>query len=145
MKLLAVVGALASVGVLVAAGGNGRHLSAPIRQQIARVARNTAHSLGDSAALKLARVYGPVSYRAAVQAADGATTANRKKGRFDVLVLRGSFVCSWCPRPPGAASPHGSIVTRIWSPTGHGGGFGIRRKLPASFARLGKPTRIDLG
>jgi hypothetical protein len=144
MKVLVAAAALASVAVLVAAGGSSRHLSAPIREQIAGVARRTAHSLGDSVGLKAARVYGPASYRAAVQAADGATTTNRKQGRFYVIVLRGDFVCSWCPLPPGAQSPHGSIATRIWSATGHGGGLGIRRKLPASLSRLGKPTRIDL-
>jgi hypothetical protein len=145
MKVLIGVAALASVAVLVAAGGSGRRMSAPIRDRLAAVARDTAHSLDDSARLKVANVYGPASHRAVVNAADGGTTTNRKKGRFYVIVLRGHFVCSWCPRPPGARSPHGSVVTRIWSPDGHGGGFGIRRKLPASLSRLGKPTRIAVG
>lgn len=144
VKVLAAVAALASIAVLVAAGGSSRHMSAPLRERITAVARRTAHSLDDSAALKVASVYGPASYRAAAHAADGTTTTNRKKGRFYVIVLRGRFVCSWCPLPPGAQSPHGSIATKIWSPHGHGGGLGIRRKLPTSLSRLGPPTRIDL-
>ena len=143
MKVLAGVVALVSV-VLVAAGGSSHRMSAPLRQRIAEVARRTAHSLEDSSPLTTVRVYGPASYRAVLKAFDGTTTTNRRKGHFYVIVLTGRFVCAWCPRPPGAQSPHGSIVTRIWSPDGHGGGFGIRRKLPASLSQLGRPTLVRL-
>ena len=145
MKWLTPFAALGAVAVLVAAGGSSRHMTAPLRQQIAAVARRTAHSLNDSSPLTAVRVYGPASYRAVLKASDGTTTTNRRKGRFYVIVLRGRFVCAWCPRPPGAQSPHGSIVTRIWSPNGHGGGFGIRSKLPASLSRLGSPTLVRIG
>ena len=79
-----------------------------------------------------------------MKAVDGVTTTDRKQGWFYVIAVRGHFVCAWCPRPPGGPSPQGSIATRIWSPAGHGGGFGIRKSLPASFSRLGEPIRIDL-
>ena len=144
MKVLAGVAALLSVGVLVAAGGSSQRMSASLRQRIAAVAHRTAHSLEDSSRLTTARVYGPASYRAVLKASDGTTTTNHRKGRFYVIVLHGRFVCSWCPRPPGAQSPHGSIATRIWSPDGHGGGFGIRRKLPGSLSQLGSPTLVRL-
>jgi hypothetical protein len=140
MKARVGVVALASL-VLVAAGGSSHRLTAPLRQRIAAVARRTAHSLDDSSPSTAARVYGPASYRAALKASDGATTTNRRQGRFYVIVLHGRFVCAWCPRPPGAHSP---IATRIWSATGHGGGFGIRSKLPASLSQLGRPTLISL-
>ena len=143
MKVLAGIVALGSV-VLVAAGGSSPHLSTPLRQRIAEVAHRTAHSLGDSSPLTTARVYGPASYRAILKASDGTATTNSPIGHFYVIVLRGRFVCTWCPRPPGAQSPHGSIVTRIWSPDGHGGGFGIRRKLPASLSQLGRPATVRL-
>jgi hypothetical protein len=143
MKVLAAVAALAAV-VLVAAGGSGPHLTVSLRQRIAAVTRKTARSLDDSVRAKTASVYGPDSYRAVLKAAGGATTSNRRPGHFYVIVVRGRFTCPWCPRPAGAQSPHGSILTRIWSPDGHGGGFGIRRKLPASLARLGRPTLVSL-
>lgn len=141
MKVLAGVAALVSIA-LVAAGGSGRPMTAALRQQIAAVARTTAPALDDSSPVKTVWAYGPASYRAVLNASDGTTTTNRKKGRFYVIVLRGRFVCPSCPRPPGGQSPHGSIATRIWSPNGHGGGFGIRRKLPGSLSRLGRPTLI---
>lgn len=143
MKVLTAVAALAAV-VLVAAGGSGPHMTASLRQRIAAVARKTARSLDDSVPTKTARVYGPASYRAALEAADGATTTNRRRGHFYVIVVRGRFTCPWCPRPPGAQSPYGSFLTRIWSPDGRGGGFGIRTKLSASLARLGRPTLVSL-
>lgn len=142
MKWLALCAALLAVAVLVAAGGGSPRMSASLQQRIAVVARRTAHSLDDSSPLTAVRVYGPASYRSVLHASDGTTTTNRRKGRFYVIVLDGRFVCAWCPRPPGAHSPHGSIVTRIWSPTGHGGGFGIRRKVPASLSRLGGPAVV---
>lgn len=143
MKVLAGVVALVSI-VLMAAGGSSHQLTTPLRQRIAEVARRTAHSLGDSSPVNTVRVYGPASYQAVLKASDGTTTTNRRKGHFYVIVLQGRFVCKWCPRPPGARSPHGSIVTRIWSPDGHGGGFGIRRKLPGSLSQLGRPTLVRL-
>jgi hypothetical protein len=144
MKWLMGCAALVSAAVLVAAGGSSHHMTAHLRQRIAVVARRTARSLDDSSRLKAAWVYGPASYRAVLHASDGTTTTNRRKGHFYVIVLHGRFVCAWCPRPPGAQSPHGSIVTRIWSPDGHGGGFGMRSKIPASLSRLGRPTLISL-
>ena len=142
MKVLTGVAALASI-VLVAAGGGSHHMSAPLRQRIAVVARRTARSLEDIN-VKTARVYGPTSYRAAMHAWDGTTTPNRRKGPFYLIVLRGRFICAWCPLPRGAHPPYGSFATRLWSPNGGGGGFGVQKKLRASISRLGRPTLISL-
>ena len=150
MKWLIGFPALVSVAVLVAAGGSSRHMNAPLRQRIVAVARRAAHQMDDSAPVKTVLVYGPASYRVALSAfGGGVTTPNQKKGRFYVIAVRGRFVCASCPRPALASgqpgpSPRGSIVTRLWSPTGGGGGIGLSKKLPASMARLGRPARISL-
>jgi hypothetical protein len=144
MKVVTGVAVLVSV-VLVAAGVSAAHpQSSSLRQRMATVARRLAQSLDDSRPAKTARVYGPASYRVALHAFSGGTTPNRRKGRFYVIVVRGRFVCAWCPRPPGAESPQGSIATKLWSPTGHGGGFGLNRKVPGSLSLLGPPIRISL-
>jgi hypothetical protein len=144
MKVLTGVVALVSVAVLGAGGGSSRHMSAPLRQRIAAVARTTARKLADPS-VTTAQAYGPASYRAVLVASEGVTTTNRRRGRFYLIVLHGRFVCAGCPRPPGAQSPQGSIATRLWSPDGAGGGgFGIRSKLPATISQLGRPTLISL-
>jgi hypothetical protein len=105
--------------------------------------------MDDSRPTKTARVDGPASYAAALKAWGGATTPNRRKGRYYVIVVHGRFVCGWCPRPAAAngraaPSPRGSITTRLWSPTTGSNGIGLRTRLPASIARLSRPILISL-
>lgn len=143
--MLAGVAALASVAVLVAAGGSSSHVGAPVRPQLAAVARRLALVMNDSLPAKTARVYGPVSYERAIKAFEGGTTSQRRPGRYYLVVLRGRFVCAWCPRPEGAKSPRGSLALRVWSPSTGNNGVGLSSKLPTSMSHLGRPTRISLG
>jgi hypothetical protein len=122
---------LAFCACLVAGCGGSSLPTAKARH----VARTMARNFGDPS-VKTAQVYGPASYQAAIKAfSGGATTPNRKMGRFYVIVLHGSFVVE------GSKTPS---VWRLWSPTGHGGGTGFRRTLPASMSQLGRPTLIRL-
>ena len=125
----------------VEALGAGHHMTASVQHRIASVARRTARRFDDSRPTKTAEVYGPTSYQVALSAwGGGVTTSNRKQGRYYVIVVRGRFV--W----DSGGSSRGSILTRLWTPDGHGGGgTGLSNKLPASMARLGRPTTIDLG
>jgi hypothetical protein len=157
MKVLIGVAALLSVVVLVAGGGsvaaagNGKPMSAPLRQQLAKVARRLGYVNSDSRPLRTARVYGPASYQAATKAwGGGTTTARRRTGRYYVIVIRGRFVCTaYCSPPPGlngqpAPAHHYSIASRPWSPTTGNNGIGLSNKLPASMSELGRPTLITL-
>jgi hypothetical protein len=100
------------------------------------VARTMAGNFGDPS-IRTAQLYGPASYQVAFSAfSGGPTTPNQKKGRFYVIVLHGSFTGDGSTRAP--------TVSRLWSPTGHSGGTGFRKSLPASMSRLGHPTLIEL-
>jgi hypothetical protein len=100
------------------------------------VARTMARNFGDPS-VRTAQLYGPASYQVAFSAfSGGPTTPNQRSGRFYVIVLHGRFT--------GDGSTAAPTVSRLWSPTGHGGGTGFRRDLPASMSRLGRPTVISL-
>jgi hypothetical protein len=146
MKLLTAVAALVSVVVLVAAGGGSPRMDAPLRQRLAAVARRLAVVMIDSRPLRTARVYGPASYRAAMRAwSGGATTSNRRSGRYYVVVIRGRFVGPGGIPPVGRHGPlHYSVASRPWSPTTGNGGISLRNKLPATMSRLGRPALISL-
>jgi hypothetical protein len=141
MKVLTGVAALLLVAVLVAAGGGRHRIGPPLRQRLVRVARRLAHEMTGYRPARTVRVYGPASYKAALAAWDGgATTPNGRKGRYYVIVVRGHFVATGF-----AASPSGSVASRLWSPTSGSSGTAFSNKLPASISRLGHPTLIQLG
>jgi hypothetical protein len=81
---------------------------------------------------------------------DRATTPNRRKGRYYVIVTRGRFVCkAFCSPPPArngrpAPARHYSIASRPWSPTTGNNGLGLSNKIAASLSELGRPTLISL-
>jgi hypothetical protein len=135
----------ASVRLVKASGGD--RLPTSLQKRIAAKARRVANSLGDTS-VKDAQVYGPAPNAGLEAAWLGQRvneTAHQRKADFYLIVLHGHFVCQWCPRPPGAESPRGTIAAHVWSPTRGDGLLGLRHSLAASMSRLGKPTVISLG
>ena len=143
MKVLTGLAALVSIGVLVAAGGSSRRSSVPLYQRMAVAARKLALVMNDSLPAKTAEVYGPASYAVALHAWDHrARPPRRPSGPWFVIMVRGRFVWHGPFRPS-----RGSFAARLWSPTPANSGIGsssLSRKLPASIAHLGRPTRISL-
>lgn len=152
MKVLSGVAALVSVGVLVAAGGSGRHLSAPLQQRMAAVTNRLAVAMNDSLPARSAEVYGPASYRTAFHAwtyavkppyvSGVAGPRHWRKGPYYVIVIRGRFVWDGPFRPS-----RGSIAAKLWSPAPANSGIGMSglgNKLPASMSLLGRPSQISL-
>jgi hypothetical protein len=148
MKVLIGVAVLVAITLEASACSGGHRLSASLQKRVAAMARENAGSLGD-ASVKKTQVYGPATRVTLLEALSGhrvSKSADEPKARFYLIVLQGHFVCRWCPRPPGAASPRGTIATQLWSPTAGYGELGLRDKgLPASISRLGKPTVMSLG
>jgi hypothetical protein len=140
MKVLTAIAALASVVVLVAAGGGSPRIAAPLRHRLAVAARRLAQAMGDPRPTRTARVYGPASYRTALAAfGGGVTSPNLRRGRYYVIVVQGHFVFDGAFR-----STSGTVASRLWSPTRGNSGLGLGNKLPASMSRLGRPTLIRL-
>jgi hypothetical protein len=143
MKVLSGIAVLVLAGVLMAAGGSSSHTAVPLHQRMAVAARKLALVMNDSLPANTAQVYGPASYRIALDAwNDFARPPRQQKGLWYVIVVSGRFVWHGPFRPS-----RGSFAARLWSPTLANSGIGtssLSSKLPASLARLGRPILISL-
>jgi hypothetical protein len=89
-------------------------------------------------------VYGPGSRSALVKASSGGLvveSASERKARFYLIVLHGSFVGD---APHGTEAPHGTIETKVWSPTEGLTDVGVSPFLPGGVSRLHRLAVIRL-
>jgi hypothetical protein len=121
------------------------NLPRAVRKNVEFEIRAAKHPV-DPATVNMIEVYGPGT-RTALNAAAGGGEGVAPWAHKDyyLTVLYGHFVCDSCSRPPGAATPRGSVEWFVWSsPTSGGSDFGLVRKLPPAVSRLHRLTRITL-
>jgi hypothetical protein len=121
------------------------NLPRAVRKNVKFEIRAAKHPV-DPATVNTIEVYGPGT-RTALNAAAGGGEGVAPWARkiYYLTVLHGHFVCDSCSRPPGAATPRGSVEWFVWSsPTSGGSDFGLTRKLPRAVSRLHRLIRIRL-
>lgn len=121
------------------------------RGPLPRRLRTLLHSMEAASAangsIREIAVYGPGSRTALNEASGGGwvrESTRERKARFYLIVERGRFVCTSCPRPLGVAAPRGTIWTEVWSPAVQTGDSALMNRLPASVRRLHRLAQITL-
>jgi hypothetical protein len=109
--------------------------------KLAALARGSAARFGDPTVAS-ASVIATTRLAAENWMERGSAGPGTPDARAYLILLRGRFVCELCPRPAGAAAPHGGSAQILWVP-GHGvTDGGLTRRVPPGIRTLGIGQRI---